>query len=284
MLYKKNGLCMNYVETGNGPPVHFAHANGFPPGTYENLFKKLSGGYRVLGLNFCLQSPCSRNCPHGKTVSGTWFQFAEELIAFLDTVGEGPCTGVGHSMGGVVTAIASVRRPDLFRKLILLDPVFLEPRLIRIARIGIALGLGRRNPLAVRAEKRKNGWPSREDALNFFKDKKLFGGWEEQALRSYVNNGLTDIGDGVELVCRPEAEAAVFRSYPTNIWKIISTITVPCVVARGGLSDVITDRSWAHLAEVRPDILRVEIPGLGHLFPMQDSGITAGFIMEHAGI
>ena len=33
--------------------------------------------------------------------------------------------GIGHSLGGVTTMYAALQRPDLFRALVFIDPVFL---------------------------------------------------------------------------------------------------------------------------------------------------------------
>ena len=38
--------------------------------------------------------------------------------------------GVGHSLGGVLTLYAAIRRPDLFRALVFIDPVFLPPAVL----------------------------------------------------------------------------------------------------------------------------------------------------------
>lgn len=45
---------------------------------------------------------------------------ADDLIAILDELRLDHCTIVGHSVSGVIALLAAIRRPDLFRKLILL--------------------------------------------------------------------------------------------------------------------------------------------------------------------
>ncbi|WP_158284571.1 alpha/beta hydrolase [Azospirillum sp. TSO35-2] len=48
--------------------------------------------------------------------------FATDLIAVLEHVDAGPVSYVGHSMSGMIGVLASIRRPDLFRKLVLIEP------------------------------------------------------------------------------------------------------------------------------------------------------------------
>lgn len=46
--------------------------------------------------------------------------FAEDLINLMDEMGVKQCIYVGHSVSGMIGLVASVMRPDLFKKLILL--------------------------------------------------------------------------------------------------------------------------------------------------------------------
>lgn len=46
---------------------------------------------------------------------------AEDLLAFLGTVTEAPVDLLGHSMGGMVALRCALRKPEMFRSLILMD-------------------------------------------------------------------------------------------------------------------------------------------------------------------
>ena len=107
---------------GEGPHLHLAHANGFPPGTYEPLAEALTDLYHVFGMPARPLWPSSQpeNAPD-------WHPLADDLIAGLDHLGMQGIVGVGHSLGGVLTMWASIARPDLFRAVVLIDPVILPP-------------------------------------------------------------------------------------------------------------------------------------------------------------
>ncbi|WP_020666053.1 alpha/beta fold hydrolase [Amycolatopsis nigrescens] len=65
---------------------------------------------------------------HGRTpdVDGpiTYELMAQDMIAFLEKVVEGPAHLVGHSDGAIVAMIVALRRPDLVRKLVLISGNF----------------------------------------------------------------------------------------------------------------------------------------------------------------
>lgn len=281
-LLKSKTACYRYLEAGSGQPLHFAHANGFPPGVYEHMLDGLGEKYNVTSMNFCCQSLCFDNCEFHKTVIEHWDELSDDLIEFLLMKETGPIIGVGHSLGGVVTMIASVKRPDLFRKIILLDPVLLAPKILFLGRLASMLGQRHRMPLAVRARKRLNSWNSREEAKEYFSRKKLFDRWEDRALQSYVDHGLIEKNGVFQLSCPPECEARVFETFPLDIWSWVSKISVPTVLICAEHSDVIGVDSWKLFGRLQPRAQRIRLGGLFHLFPMQKIDRTVKFIKDNA--
>ena len=64
---------------GEGEILHLAHANGFPPKTYQQLINELTPHYHVIGME---ARPLWPNSNHEKFNS--WRDAADDLIAFLD--------------------------------------------------------------------------------------------------------------------------------------------------------------------------------------------------------
>jgi len=101
---------------------------------------------------------------------------------------------------------AAVERPELFARLLLVDPVVLP-----IAREGI--DASRANPLADAARKRRQVFPDRASARERWSGRDTFARWAPRAFELYLAEGLADRADGgVELKCPGEVEAAVFES------------------------------------------------------------------------
>lgn len=250
---------------GQGPVIHLAHANGFPPGAYRPLAETLVGDYHVIGLATRPLWPGSR-----PDQAPSWRPLADDLIAALDDLGLQGILGVGHSLGGVLTMWAAIRRPDLFRAVVLIDPVILPPAWLWVARTMRVIGLGRRLPLVQGALRRRRIWPSRSDCYAHYRDKALFARWPDASLWAYVEAGTRPRADGqVELVYPPAWEAHIFATVPTNVWRDVPRLTVPALVIRGAHSDTFRAASQARMARLLPQARFLVIPGAGHLVPME---------------
>lgn len=259
-----SGASLSYLDSGGDkPPLHFYHANGFPVSVYLPFMTRLSEDYRVMAMGVRGQD--------AQTESNTsWHAVASDLISFLDARKAGPIIGVGHSVGGVATMMAAARRPDLFSKIILIDPAILPYRYVTYMTVIRVLGQKGRFFLAQRARSRKNGWTDHQAAYDYFKDKSLFKNFDEDYLRSYVTYGLKPSPQGgVELLCPPEAEARIFENYPLDVWFWPKRVTVPALIIRGEHSDVLFDRSVRRFCAQCPGTRSHLVLGAGHLVPME---------------
>src|SRR5262245_7076398 len=105
--------------------LHFANANGYPPATYTPLFERLTPHFHVLALRSLPLTPGA-----DPAALRSWQQLADELEAYLDQAGAGGASGtagwvgVGHSLGAVITILVALRRPEFFRCLVAIEPVF----------------------------------------------------------------------------------------------------------------------------------------------------------------
>ncbi len=103
---------------GNGHPIHFLHANGYPPACYQQLFELLKNEYHVFGM--MLRPLWDETRPEE---IDDWQSFSEDLRVFLSTYSYGsssqgapePVIGIGHSIGAIVTLRAALKYPRKFR-------------------------------------------------------------------------------------------------------------------------------------------------------------------------
>ena len=93
-----------------------------------------------------------------------------------------PIIGVGHSMGGCQLANLALLHPRLFETLILVDPVIHE-------RVSLNGNVG---PAAA-SSRRRERWPSREEAVKSFAKSKFYQTWDPRVLDLWVKNGLRDV-------------------------------------------------------------------------------------------
>lgn len=269
---------------GHGPVVHLAHANGFPPGTYHPLAETLTDHpstgsgrrYHVIGLPSRPLWPGSqpRSAPD-------WHPLADDLTLGLDTLGLKGIVGVGHSIGGVLTLWAATRRPDIFRAVVLIDPVILPPARLWTVRLLRLLGFRRRLPLVEGALRRRQTWPSRHACYEHYRGKPLFATWPNASLRAYVEAGTRERDDGqVELVYPPEWEAHIFATTPTDVWRAVPRLRTPALVIRGEHSNIFRPESQVWMERLVPQVRFVVVPNAGHLVPMERPAETGAAIRD----
>lgn len=266
-----------YIELGDaGQDLHFHHANGFPVETYSVLLRQLTDRYRIIGMNSRPMWPDSK-----PTDIDNWSDLVDDLIYFLEARARPGIIGAGHSLGGVVTAYAAVRRPDLFRAIILVDPVFLTVGTTLFWRLLNLFGLEGLLPLARIARKRRAHWSSPEEILERYRQAPNFSRFVPEVLNDYVMNCTVPAAEGgVHLKYSPDWEARIFEKSPYDHWRIIPKIPCPCLIIRGVDSDTILPAAAQRIKRVLPQVKIVDIPGTGHFVPMEKPDEVAVKILE----
>lgn len=248
---------------GSGPLLHFAHANGYPPRSFRRFLAPFTEQYHVLAVEHRpLWSDDEPQQLH------TWHTIAADLIRFFEQEGLRDVVGVGHSLGAVVTMIAAVERPALFSKLVLIEPIFLPPDVLRALAEDpeIILSL----PLVQATRNRRNRWPNRQTAFAHFRAKSVFGRCADDVLWDYVQYALEETEDGrVGLRYRREWEARVYSRPPLNVWHLLPLVDRPTLGIRGAESDALWPEAWARWQEVQPEASFLEFEEAGHLVPLE---------------
>src|SRR5574339_992864 len=91
---------------GSGDPLHFLHANGYPPACYQPLLGLLSSRNHVFGMLLRPLWPGAR-----MDDLHDWNPLSDDLLAFLRQTGGPPVIAVGHSIGAIVSLRAALRDP-----------------------------------------------------------------------------------------------------------------------------------------------------------------------------
>ncbi|MEM5537775.1 alpha/beta hydrolase [Neptuniibacter pectenicola] len=243
--------------------IQFSHANGFPGSSYNYLFSLLPD-YHITYIE---------KMGHGDyPLNSDLTNYAAELIADIEAQHNEPIIGMGHSAGAVVTLIAASLRPDLFKHVILLDPVLFSKRKRYPLKIAKKMGFIDKITPAARASKRRTRFPSREAAALYFRNKALFKHFHPRCFNDYITYGLTETEQGVELTISPEVEADVFRNVPLEAPKRLRQ--VKGTVIYGDKSNLFqkSEKNW--WSRRFPAMELISIDG-GHLFPFEDPAGTA---------
>jgi pimeloyl-ACP methyl ester carboxylesterase len=252
---------------GDGPLALLHHANGFCKGMWAEVADRLRGRFRVVAMDARGHGDSSHPEDAG---AYAWDHFAEDLVAVAAAlVGEHGggeiALGIGHSFGGTSMIGAAARRPELFARLLLVDPVVPPPP---------QAGITPENSPHMRrlvegARRRRSRWPSRAAARAYCRERRFFASWRPEAIELYLLDGMREHADGsLELKCPGAVEAAVFGNSGTvDIVALAARVPCPTVVLWAERGDFPRPVHEA-LAAALPAGRLVQVAA-GHLVPME---------------
>jgi pimeloyl-ACP methyl ester carboxylesterase len=189
---------------------------------------------------------------------------------------EEPVYGVGHSLGGYLNYLAAVRRPELFRAIVLLDAPIIGP--FRGTMLGATkrLGIVDRVTPAGATRDRRSHWRTAEEARAHFRSRKLFRHFTPECLDDYIAHGLAKADGGLRLKIDPAIEYQIYRTIPHDMMRHLRGLRVPAAFIGGADSDVVRR---LRLAGMQPKFTLRKVPG-GHLFPFEHPREAATSIVQ----
>ena len=236
--------------------------------------------------------PCSRPWPrtcrerfhcwtydargHGDTetpsaLEWNWSRFADDALAVIDGLGLDQPYGFGHSSGGAALLDAEARRPGMFRALWCYEPI-VWPEITEELKAS-------RRPLISGALKRRDLFPSRQDAYDNFASKPPLESLDAKALRAYVECGFGPDNEGVRLKCPPFVEAAIYRQGLVHDgFDRLHRVRCPVTIAHGGRSAAMERSVPEAQVDELPHATLVTFPELGHFGPLEGLASVAASV------
>jgi pimeloyl-ACP methyl ester carboxylesterase len=254
----------------NRTVLHFSHANGFPAPAYRALFEGLEARFQIEHIEALGMDP---EHPPGEG----WKLLVAQLIARFEHYPR-PVLAVGHSLGGYLSYLAAVRRPELVRALILLDAPIIGPIKGRLLGATKRIGIVDRVTPAGAMRERRSAWSSFAEAERHFRTRRLFRDFAPECLRDYVRYGLAERDGQFHLKIDPAIEYRIYRGIPHGMYRYLKHLRVPAGFIGGADSDVVRRTG---LAPMRGSFQFMKLPG-GHLFPFEHPREAARAIIEMA--
>jgi len=261
------------------PSVLFiAHGNGFCGRIYEPMLELLAERYDLLMLDL----PGHGLSPGFEFVG--WNQTAEHLWQGIQASGDfvagRELHAVAHSLGGMLTMLAASRHAETFRSMVMLDPIMFPPRLLFFMHVVHKTGLTSVfHPHVKPTLRRRDGWSSRQEAYEYFHQRKIFKQWTDNALECYVEHALKTQGDEIRLCCKPELEARWFGSLPEELWKSVRSLNGPVSIYMGQDTYPFSLRAGRHAKKINSSIDFSIVPG-GHCFMQERPADAAGYVFN----
>jgi pimeloyl-ACP methyl ester carboxylesterase len=181
---------------------------------------------------------------------------------------------VGTSLGGLISMTMAYQRPELLKAIVLND---LGPEVDPVGYARVLSSAGQQVEAknwqeAAEHCRKKYGLAFPEMPPEF---------WNAFAHKSYREgaNGMPEldidlkIGDAIRFTAKAARVLGILKSLrllhkvrgvPLDPWVSFRAITMPCLVLRGETSDILSEEIIDRMQAVKPDLVRVTIPGRGH--------------------
>lgn len=264
-----------YDFGGTGADLLLVHATGFCAGVLYPLARALSGHFRCFALDL------RGHGRSGRPGDGNydWSGFATDVLTVVDRLGLERSAGFGHSCGGAALLLAEQARPGTFQALYLFEPVVVPTPTTQVP--------AAENPLSTGARRRRQTFPSIDDAFINFCSKPPFAGLDPEVLKCYVEDGFDIVpasegGNGTEvrLRCRRDDEAEVYlHGFASGAFARLHEVQCPATFAYGEDTDAFGEGIMAADAARMPRAAVEGYPGLTHFGPLErPDDVAAGVV------
>lgn len=267
---------------GTGVPLHFLHANGYPPACYKPLFENLKPYFHILGMHLRPLWPESK-----PEELSDWRPLADDFLRFLADRETDPVFVAGHSVGGIIALRAALKEPRRFRGLVLIDPVLFPPYFILLWNFVRAVGLGwKKHPKIPAALNRRRHFDDLDTVFRGYRRRSVFRHLSDESLRAYIE-GMTRPRreGGFELVYSPEWEAHIYYTgiwRDLDLWRGIKSLQVPTLFIRGAQSDTFWAKTAARIQRANPKVQIETLENTTHILPLEEPEKVGHFIVEFA--
>ncbi len=216
------------------PIIHFAHGNGFPSLAYQKMLKQLEAyNYEVIYIEKIGHHddyPITENWPH----------LVDEVLLSIEKQADVPVIAVGHSLGGLLSYMGAVKRPELFKAVIGLDAFWASKIKLKMIYLAKRFGWIKRTTSAVQAKKRRDHWKTEAELKAYFDAKPFFRRFDPECFNDYIKYGIKHDNEGYYLEFDKEKEYQIYCTLPHlfSLFKDYSAIErIPSALIYGKQSD-----------------------------------------------
>ena len=248
------------------PLIHFAHANGVPSLVYQKLFDALKDEFDVVFVPVL-------GADQRYSIDNHWKHLTQQVIdSVVEQVQGRPVIGLGHSLGAALSFQAARLRPELFSKVILLDPPLILGKdclaLHLVKSLGLTNILDKMSPAGL-SKRRRDHWESRDQAFASLRPKGFYADFDPDCFQAYIDHALIDdpIRGCVKLTIPKDNEVEIFRTNPSWWWLPHSKVDVPMHLIAASQGPFIA-RGYPQILEKKFGVPFSIWEG-GHMFPLE---------------
>lgn len=244
-----NGLRLHYLDWGgNGPPMILVHGLDRHAHTFDHIAPHFVSRYRVIAVDMRGHGESAWD-PEARYLVEDYVRDMEGLVEQLQLR---DIVIWGNSTGGRVAQVYAGLHPERVSHMISEDVGPERPR-------QIADNYGRR------IAEDEAGWGSEADVAA--QVRKSNPRMSDAGVATYVRYGTTKRADGRIVWKRDPSVARGF--VVTDLWPIVSKISVPALYLIGGRSAIVPAETQARLRSTLPNVRIVTVPDTGH-YPSEE--------------
>ena len=240
--------------------IHFAHGNGFPSPCYKQMLDSLE-----VRFDYCFIDRIGHDPLY--PVEENWHNLVSEVLASVKRQASQPVIAVGHSLGGILSLLAAIEEPKLFKSVIMLDSPLIGPLKSSMVKLAKTLGIIDRITPAFRSKGRREYWQNHDQLIKYLRTRDLFKTFTEECLNDYITYGLEYKEDGYYLRFDRHIEYQIYRTIPHVIPQYEGKLITPSALIYGDKSTVV-DRMDVRYMKKQFNIKCFKTKGT-HLFPME---------------
>ena len=244
MVLKENGKFIHAVSEGLGDPVILLHGIAASLFDWNRLIPDLAGcGYRALALDLPGHGESFKPSQPEAYRMETLYGHLERWI--VEQAGVAPVALVGHSMGGYLSLLYTLRHPDRVRGLVLINPLY-SPQQLRPL-----LQAGRRHPRV--GEKALRLTP--EWLMN------ILMGWDPSKPADFPPDARRQIANDYK---RASPHIVYITQTIPDLTPLLAQVATPTLLIWGEKDHTLQPASFHRLAQLIPGAASSAIPGCGH--------------------
>lgn len=268
----------HYQETGvDGPVLILVHGIGASYLSWDPVVEMLGKTHRVLAIDLI---GFGFTPPHGRSSSVQ--RNAELVVEFAETMTDQPVTLVGNSMGGLVSILAAIERPDLIERLILVNPALPVVSIRSISRDSQRLVLPLMPLVGSSAARYYYHERTPEDEVDDTLRLVLSPGTEIDPIQRAAAIEMARARREMEWTIGAFTEAArsiaVELASSRRFRRKLHRVTQPTLMIHGAEDRVVHPASARWAAQQRPDWRFVMIEEMGHTPQLQDPELFVSIV------
>lgn len=122
VMHKSLSAAMNARILGSGKDtIILAHGYGGDQSFWDKILPSLATRFQVLVFDWSFSGAALNHQAFDAAKYSSYDAFADDLISLLEEINFKSSVFLGHSMSGIIGCVASLKRPDLFKRLLLVS-------------------------------------------------------------------------------------------------------------------------------------------------------------------